>query len=237
MLKLLGGIAGVGAKAKEVPMPPMQIVDWNVIISGSKSETWVIAHKESKLYFAITKGHLPEDSIGPADPSTWTDTSSCRPPEEINLPNVYPRYQFQFTKYQPSRGEADTEVYRKHRRLNSVALRCGPNTLISSDFVARTSAREIRFCERLRANPHPSIVEYRGVDTHYSLPLRWQNKPIELCLDQERVTSLVFKRYDYNLFDLIYSKLKVDARHCLLSIAAAIEHLHSMGIVHADIKP
>jgi serine/threonine protein kinase len=51
------------------------------------------------------------------------------------------------------------------------------------------------------------------------------------------VTILVYKKYNCNLDQAVRRGHPIDIAHCLRSIAAGLRHLHSIGLVHSDIKP
>jgi serine/threonine protein kinase len=85
--------------------------------------------------------------------------------------------------------------------------------------------------------PHPNICEYLGVWSDDKLRYEWQGKRINVSLDKDRVTKVVFKKYDCNLDETVTNGHPVDIAHCLRSIAAGLEHLHSIGYVRSDIKP
>jgi serine/threonine protein kinase len=84
------------------------------------------------------------------------------------------------------------------------------------------TAREIRRCEFLRQHTHPNICQYHSV-----------------TLDEAglRVSGLIFDRYDGSLHDNVRGGASFDAAKCLRHLKRAIEHLHSLGLVHCDIKP
>jgi serine/threonine protein kinase len=56
------------------------------------------------------------------------------------------------------------------------------------------------------------------------------------ALDTERVVKIVFKRYAGMLMDLVNERKRFDVAYCLKSISAGINHMHSLGIAHCDIK-
>jgi hypothetical protein len=61
MSKHIGGIVGVSED--EPPTPLMQIKDHRVVSQKFCSETWMLAHKDGKLYHAIKKGTLSARKI------------------------------------------------------------------------------------------------------------------------------------------------------------------------------
>jgi serine/threonine protein kinase len=194
------------------PKHNMQIVDSQVVADGDSVQTWVVAHKDSRLYFAINEGHMSRADIEQADPSTWTTSATSLSPQQLNHADVFPGASAEYTEYEYFE---DQEVYLKTHRV--VQFRRPIN-------LAWTRHREITACEDLRLYPHPNICEYLG-------------KRINVPLDKDRVTKVVFKKYDCNLSEAVTNAHPVDIAHCLRSIAAGLEHLHSIGYVHSDIKP
>jgi hypothetical protein len=67
MLKLITGF--VGASKDDLSTPVMQIVDHRVVSQDSRTETWVLAHRDGKLYHAIIKGRLSKRELDRIDPS------------------------------------------------------------------------------------------------------------------------------------------------------------------------
>ncbi|KAF2823820.1 hypothetical protein CC86DRAFT_384365 [Ophiobolus disseminans] len=52
-----------------------------------------------------------------------------------------------------------------------------------------------------------------------------------------RVLDIVYKRYEGTLYDLVIRGAAFNVQYCLDSVAKAIKHLHSLRIVHCDVKP
>lgn len=92
---------------------------------------------------------------------------------------------------------------------------------------------EVETCEVLKSHPHPNIAIYKG------------------CLRANgRVSGICFQLYMFTLQEKVNpghmcksnfssDRLAVDnvTKSCLAGILAGIRHLHSLGIVHNDIKP
>ncbi|CAO2649437.1 Nn.00g068220.m01.CDS01 [Neocucurbitaria sp. VM-36] len=214
----------------------MEILDWRIICGDSHSETWVLAHKDSKLYVAVKKGSLSASAIEHTDPSTWLNMKNCKPPEEFDPTNLYPAYRAEYTRFRYRKGEDSGDVYKKHQSALSVGCRRG-FVAYRTDRVAQITAREVMMCERLCLHPYANIAEYRGVQTGSKLTFEYRYTPVDIPMYSERVVNLVFKRYDCNLHELVLRRQVVEVRSCLKSIVAGIQHLHGLGIIHGDIKP
>lgn len=82
--------------------------------------------------------------------------------------------------------------------------------------------REIQTCKILQACPHPNVCGYRGV-----------------VVNNGMVTGLMFDRYDMNLREFLYSDFSdnMSISKCIQDIKSGIDHIHSLGLVHCDIKP
>jgi hypothetical protein len=226
------------ASGNQQPLPSMQVVHSQVLNSNNdKCETWVLAHKNGKLYIACQKGASSMSALENADPSTWTDPAVHQPPKEIEIASIFPAHHSSYTRFQPQQGDISHSFFSKRPLYLDLAARLGitPNTLPRCRTVV---AREIAMCERLRVHPHPNIVEYHGVLSSNAVGFRTGLGTISVPLDKERVTCIIYKRYDTTLWDFVMTRTSsFNVRHCLESIAKSIEHLHSVGIVHNDIKP
>jgi serine/threonine protein kinase len=239
--KMLKIAAKVGAEVIKdaLVVPKMKIVEREKTSShdGSNFKTWVLAVQDSKLYIAIKKGRVRKSHLDSTDPSTWAATELYLPPYEINLANLYPVAKSSYHRYQRRQGEGSGAIYKKHQEALQIASDDGDIRGLQDDIIACITAREINICELIRANPHPNVAEYRGAICDTELDFKYRSKPIYVRFDRERVVSLVFKRYDCTLWDMVDNREKIDARCCLQGIAAGLSHFHRMGLAHCDIKP
>ncbi|KAL1592219.1 hypothetical protein SLS60_011296 [Paraconiothyrium brasiliense] len=170
---------------------------------------------------------------------------STRPESEIRStpPEQLPRCRILdadalFTKLTPS-------MTRYHGPLNSPSVFIKYHNFIRYDTfedetaqvdIKATQRREIWAAQKYQSAPHPNICEYMGVVTDV----------------KERVIATVYRRFNMDLWTLVEttSFLKqlasqpANARRQLLNpeyIMSAIKngmnHIHSMGLVHCDIRP
>jgi serine/threonine protein kinase len=174
-----------------------------------------------------------------ADPSTWTDPDTCKAPEEVDLSTIYPPYSLHYKRLPMDVwrvGESEGSLYMKKIQYLEKACRQKLHSR-NLERIGDVVAREVVICERLRLRPHPNVVEYHGVFSRDDVPYRFCNSNIQVPLDVERVLGIWYTRYDCTLHDLVDRDETFDVRHCLESIAKGIEHMHSLGIVHYNIKP
>lgn len=79
--------------------------------------------------------------------------------------------------------------------------------------------QEARVCQILMRNEHPNIARYLG------------------CVANDgRVTGLCFERYSETLAERLQDGRPVDQESCFQQIRAGINHLHSLNLVHNDIR-
>jgi hypothetical protein len=96
-----------------------------------------------------------------------------------------------------------------------------PDALLHMPYKSDLTLREIRNCEFLRQYPHRNVCHYRGARVD----------------DRGLVRALVFDRYDMTLKDMVYKVGNVDTAACLRDLESGLKHLHSLGVVHCDLKP
>lgn len=185
MFKYIAGFTGVSKD--DLPKPSMQIIDHGVVSQDFLSETWVLAHRDEKLYHAIKRGVLSDQEIDRADPSSWTDRENSLSPEQVNPANFYSHCKPEYTRVWEVRGCEAKYHYKKHHAF----LKAGHRRIRDvryPDFVAKTIAREIEICEKLRVMPHKHICKYHGVQTSRVLRFRYRSTPIKVPMEGERVS-------------------------------------------------
>lgn len=97
------------------------------------------------------------------------------------------------------------------------------------DYYPETSAfkprelllHEARICEFLRRHPHKHIASYLG------------------CInDGGFITGLCYVKYNETLSDRLEdSSRPLNPDSCLMGVRQALDHLHSLGLVHNDVNP
>jgi serine/threonine protein kinase len=133
----------------------------------------------------------------------------------------------------PPRKIDDTQILPAYNAVTMIIVDCSKNpyhkridllplgmNMFDDPPLHEITARGIQTCELLRGRPHPNVCVYRGV-----------------TVDNELVSSLVFDRYDMTLGEMVRQRLAFDVDKCLQDIANGITHMHSLGLVHCDIKP
>jgi serine/threonine protein kinase len=133
------------------------------------------------------------------------------PPRKIDPTRTYPA----FNAVNMTIADDDTPGYEKKPSL----LQAG-SLLFEIPILKDISFREIHVCEALRPSRHPNVCFYRGVRIESGL-----------------VTSLMFDRYDMTLREFLYKGHHIDIPRCIRDIRNGIQHMHSLGFVHCDIKP
>ncbi|KAK4702515.1 hypothetical protein P7C70_g3707, partial [Phenoliferia sp. Uapishka_3] len=134
------------------------------------------------------------------------------PGEHLDRSELFPRVTATFPPRLASLPLADDSFFKQSgvRQYNT----SDPDSLASSTYHLKL---EVATLELLKKHPHPSICEYRG------------------CMVEEGFTTgIVLKDYPECLS---YSAGKVDHQMVLRDIGNAIQHLHSLGIIHNDINP
>ncbi|PBP19286.1 hypothetical protein BUE80_DR009522 [Diplocarpon rosae] len=101
-----------------------------------------------------------------------------------------------------------------------------PSLLYYGDTEASTEMgslllNEAKVCEILTAFPHPNIAQYLGC-----------------MVEKDRITGLCFVKYGVNLLERVTKDSRpFDIDFCLRGIQQGIRHLHSLNLIHCDLKP
>ncbi|KAL1793585.1 hypothetical protein ACET3X_008567 [Alternaria dauci] len=202
--------------AARSPAKPARPIKNGLVLHRSRNYDGTIrAIYHSKIYpdsiwYAETE--KPDDNSAPdPDPYTW-DT----PPRLINLSNTRPVYS--------SLTMTSAKFYKKDRMYAKTMdyLRYSRELFGQSQFLKDVMLREIANCELLRKNPHPNICRYYGVD--------YDTKT-------KGVTALLFWKYAMTLTEFVTEKHIFDPEKCVQDIRQGIQHIHSLGYAHVDIKP
>jgi hypothetical protein len=235
MFKAIFSKKGSSSDSASASKPKLNIVDVLLIpaTEDSDSKTWVLASKRSKLYVAATRGTLPASALESVDSSAWSFVR----PQKLDPANLYTIDKPSYHRFRYRKGEAHNDVYKEHHNSLEVATSHKGLEQLEDEHTALLTRREVVTCELLRENPHHNIAEYRGVICSDELEFDHPSGLIHVPFDAERILKLVFKRYDCTLWDLVVHQQSVNVEQCLQSVAAGISHMHSLGLVHGDIKP
>lgn len=202
--------------------------------------TWVLACADGKLYLAMKMGTIDDRRLTITDSATWLDRREGVPPVRFLPSALWPRARRSWTRYLPSGGDRSSQVYKKHKDPLMMVLESphAYRNITDDDIHKLISFREIESSEYLLRHPHPNIAEYKGVECRSELvTIRPDGSSIRARFDTERALSLVFKKYSSNLEDWVDDGKPVSVTKCLTHIVRGIEYLHSLGLVHCDIKP
>jgi serine/threonine protein kinase len=207
-----------------------QTLNYQLIDMGKNKLRVVLCHKNNILYVAGTS----DIQVDPrkVDPSTFTTL----PPRQLDLANFHPLFTDLMTK--ASRSDIfDAKHYVKRpsylKSLSYVTL----DELFGFDKVAQVTRREITTCECLKRNPHLNVAKYIGVETNREISVPGVDTGTIQVFPGEVVTGLVFERYETDLAKIILSGQRINIGKVIADVSAGLEHLHSLGFVHADVKP
>jgi serine/threonine protein kinase len=185
----------------------------------------------------MIKGKIDARRLLNSDPTIWEDV--CIGPVQFRPSSLWPRAHSSYHRYSSNGGD-DSSVYKKFKDplLLATESEDAHEHFTDDDMYKKISQREIEMCERLRQHPHPNIAKYKGVECRTKMVCRRSNG-VELFrkFDSERVVKIVFKRYSSSLHDWVLAGKPISLTECLTSIAHGIRHMHSLGLVHCDIKP
>jgi hypothetical protein len=191
----------------DLPKVPLTLVESEIFESERNHRKVVRSIYRCPVTFGLWYAESTVRPNLPANPWKWDS------PRQIPLESVYPAYDPKTMTLAESSGS----IYHKKIDLLRYASRRWADVETKD-----ITAREIRRCEFLRQHTHPNICQYHSV-----------------TLDEAglRVSGLIFDRYDGSLQDNVRGGASFDAAKCLKHLKRAIGHLHSLGLVHCDIKP
>jgi hypothetical protein len=98
----------------------------------------------------------------------------------------------------------------------------GAASLEEASAIAECTLQEVTVWESiLRHHPHPNVCEYRGVVSE----------------DGEHITGIVFKKYEITLDGMMREWTEVEIEEVMRELRRAVEHLHSIGLIHVSSIP
>ncbi|ORY84731.1 hypothetical protein BCR35DRAFT_254948, partial [Leucosporidium creatinivorum] len=101
--------------------------------------------------------------------------------------------------------------------IKRVAYKAFPLSVENAARLASQTLNEVLLWEtELRQHPHPNIMKYHGVVS-----------------DGGRITGIIFERYEKTIAD---ARLEVDCERVLEEVRSAVDHLHSLSLIHCDIN-
>jgi hypothetical protein len=184
----------------------------------------VLAYSNNKLWIT---GSL-DANIDPyqADLTSWN-------PLELDLETIHSRYipaaMTQIIDFD------NPNLYLKSPDYLGIVKRMNFDVdLLKYHLAEMIMTREIQTCEILKRYPHPNVATYYGVDANYKCQVV---DDITMTLPRRLVFALGFERYDCSLHDLFHNHEHINIRKVLSDVEAGIKHIHSLGLVHCDIKP
>jgi len=97
---------------------------------------------------------------------------------------------------------------------------CGYGDEVSRKMIQTCLETEVRVLQLLRNKPHSNIVAYVGCVVKDGL-----------------IVGILFKKLDMNLEErCLDTSRPFDVDKCMLEVQSALDHLHSMGYCHNDVK-
>ncbi|KAI0478145.1 kinase-like domain-containing protein [Xylaria cf. heliscus] len=87
-------------------------------------------------------------------------------------------------------------------------------------YIPTAILHEAEACEILSKHPHPNIARYLG------------------CIVKDgKIKGLGFDKYPVTLSKILEDKTPFNKGSCIRGIEAGVQHMHSLGLVHNDLKP
>lgn len=212
----------LGLGSPEAPViPGMEVIDWRVDKLKSGGTVVALCHKDSKLSVVSFKQSCPDE----------------KQIDDVDLTTVFHSYKAQFALYHQKSPEDKGAVSVKRTQiLDLMAAARDP----SGSYEVNPSViidHEASICNRLSSQAHANVVLFLGVQVSDELKFNHEGNQIHVPLAGTCVTGLMFKKYDCTLDELVIRGHKVDVKLCLKSVAAALQYLHKMGLVHGNPSP
>ncbi|KAJ4379158.1 hypothetical protein N0V86_005201 [Didymella sp. IMI 355093] len=212
----------LGFGSPEAPsIPGMQVIDWCVNELKSGNTTIALCHRDSALYVVSYKQSCPDEMHI----------------DSVDLTTVFPSYKAQFALYHLKHSEEKELVSVKRTQILDLVAAAKDPIAAQSTSPSVITNHEASICNRLSSKPHPNVVQFVGVQVSVELTFDHKGAKIQVPLPETSVTGLVFEKYDCTLDELVIRGQKVDVKLCLKSVAAAVQYLHRMALVHGDLSP
>jgi serine/threonine protein kinase len=214
------------------PLAAMHFNTSMVIIEArfQRDVVLVLGFAQHQLWVAQTS-NPPRDR----DPWNWTRRNDFAP-RVLNMKNIMPRFHPEsMTRVNGVESRPDVYVKQVTKILDIVRFAGGLQNLVTENMYTRMKKKEIRNLEKLKRHPHANIVQYLGVITDTEIQFPGMRAP--MTLSHSLIVGVAFKKYDQTLEELVDSGARFNASTILADLEAGIRHLHSLDLVHCDIKP
>lgn len=217
------------------PNPSYRVVS----VAQVRDLTMALCYSKNTGEFCYAGTDIPIKERFSSDPEAWS-IFPLRPFPDLR--NIHP--QFLPARMSEAKAVPDPTTYIKKQDYFAMADFLGGiyNLYLCKNdprhnLPAQITMREICVCELLKANPHRNIAEYRGVLTTTSITHKTCG--VMQSFRSPVMTGIAFKRYDRTLLEVVEQSLKrpFDAFKAITDIEKGVRHMHTLGLVHADLKP
>jgi serine/threonine protein kinase len=198
------------------PIPRLFLIEQRKQKDG---DTWLLfgdkAKESNDIYYA--KATANDTRLVGSWPWKW-----AFPPFLIDKRRVVPQYMPNMTvTHRDASYLSGCDEFDRYFHVKSPQYLLHGDRLVTGPPPVDIMSREIKTCEFLNKHPHPNVCAYHGV-----------------LLDSDSFAEgLVFDKYTMNLAQYVRRRYQFDAKDALDDIEAGIDHIHSLGLVHCDIKP
>jgi hypothetical protein len=153
-------------------------------------------------------------------------------PQQLNLEMIHPRYEREtMTKVNTF---TNHEMFIKRPNYIETLRDFNVDLDILDYLNADLMRREVDVCEEFKRNPHRNVATYYGVEASTKLSIKDATVGF---FPYELVSGLCFEYYPCTLHDQVMRKQHIDVEKVVSDVQAGIEHIHSLDLVHCDIKP